>query len=404
MGEFGQMPVGRRRFLIGGAAGAAFLALPGVRAAALSPGRGLAQSSAPGGSGPGGAPEFISDFAPFVPSDAVGTVPDLPKRMAFAIPTANEYYTQIGNNIELGASDAGVEYQVLISDSDPVKGVDNLNSALQVGVGGLVVQPEDAAAQGVVLQQAIDDGVCVIFFVTPPSTVQTVADQYTLGYDQAVSTVKWIDENLGGTATVVNFTLDFIEALIPRRHGSEEGLATGGDGITVISQELSDITQDEGFTFASTLLQAHPEINVWIGPDDTMLGVNSYLESIGKDASTELIYCTGLAGSQAGKDAVAAGNTFLRAVWGFNDPLAGYAYGRFVGDWLAGKSIPQVILLGSVEMTDAAAVEAFDAILADPKAGFEGALAGDDLGVSFLGSISYDTKDDYLVNIIQGGG
>ena len=62
-----------------------------------------------------------------------------------------------------------------------------------------------------------------------PATIQGMADQYDLGYTQAIATVEWIKENLGGTATVVSFILDHIEILIPRRQGTNDALATGGD-------------------------------------------------------------------------------------------------------------------------------------------------------------------------------
>ena len=111
---------------------------------------------------------------------------------------------------------------------------------------------------------------------------------------------------------------------------------------------------------------------------------------------------SGRAGTVAGKNAVKEGDTFIRSVWGFNDPLHGYAVGQFVADWLDGKAIPQVIQLRAVEMTTAAEVDAWDVGLADPAAAFQLALAGEEPSTTFLGSISYATKDNYLRNIIGG--
>ncbi len=54
----------------------------------------------------------------------------------------------------------------------------------------------------------------------------------------------------------------------------------------LVEQELQKITADEGFEFASTMLQANPDIMVWLGPDDTVLGVDAFLKSKKQDPAT----------------------------------------------------------------------------------------------------------------------
>lgn len=352
---------------------------------------------------PDAGPTKLSDFQPFVPSDTVGAVPDLPKSIAFMVPAANEYYTDIGNNIKLAADARGLDYQLVSSESDPVKNIDQINSLLQRGVGCFVVQPQDAAAQGVVLQTAIESGIHVNFLVTPPSNTQSMADQYDLGYQQALTAVQWIQENLGGNAVVANMSLDYIEALIPRREGTEAGLATGGPGITVIDVPVTNSSPDEGFQLASTLYQSNPDINVWIGPDDPILSVNAYLESVGRDPATEQIYLSGLNGTQAGLDAVAAGDTFVRSIWGFNNSVFGYASGQICADWLEGRTVPQIIQLGGTESTNADEVAAFKVQLGDPVEQYAQLLAGTQDGNKLWGATSFEQKDDYLRNTITGG-
>ena len=161
------------------------------------------------------------------------------------------------------------------------------------------IAPAEMRGRLVSLNQiAIISGMLVVYFVN-----------YGIAHGQ---TVEWINANMGGKAKVCNFILDHIEALIPRRLGTEAALKEGGAGIELVeSLELVDINQDEGFKFASTLLQKNPDINVWIGPDDTVLGVNALLKSKGKKPATDKIYVSGLNGSVAGQDAVSKG-TFVR--------------------------------------------------------------------------------------------
>jgi ABC-type sugar transport system substrate-binding protein len=349
------------------------------------------------------APSKLSEFEPFVPSDTVGAIPDLPRRAAFMVPNTIAYYTDIGKGIEAGAATKGVEFALVSSEADPVKNIDQINQEIQRGIGCLIVQPQDAAAQAPVLQAAIDQGIYVNFFVTPPANTQTMADQYDLGYQQAKTAVAWINENLGGEAVVANFTLDFIEALIPRREGTEAGLAEGGAGIEVIDVPVLQDSPDEGFRLASTLLQSRPDINVWIGPDSTVLSVNAYLESIGKDPAVDKIYLSGLNGEQEALDAVSAGDTFMKSTWGFNNSLLGYAMGAACGDWLDGKTVPQVLQVGGTEATSAEEVQALQAMIDDPAGQYELLLAGTQDGNKLWGSTSFENKDNYIRNIITGG-
>lgn len=396
---------GRRDFLraaaVGGAAAIAGSTLLSACSSSNTPAAGSGSASPARGSN---NRTRLSEFTPYDPAAPVGTAPkDLPRRVAFFTPVANEYYKQISDNIAAACKARGLSYQFVVSEADPVRGVDQISQALQKGVGGIIVQPDDAKGQAVVLQKAIDAGVCVIFFVTPPATAQTTADQYSLGYAQARGAVAWINANLGGRAKVCNFTLDHIEALVPRRMGTEAALKEAGAGIELVeSLELVDNNQDEGFKFASTLLQKNPDINVWIGPDEAVLGVNAYLISRGKRPDTDRIYASGLNGTVAGQDAVANG-TFIRDTWGFNDPLVAYGYGQFIADWLEGKSVPQVYEVTATKLASRDDVLAFRAATADPAASFEAYKHGRNTAARLWGNISYDTKDQYLRHIIAAG-
>jgi ribose transport system substrate-binding protein len=314
-----------------------------------------------------------------------------------------QYYADIGKAMEQGAKDAGVSYSIVSAAGDPVKNIDQINQELQKGVGCLVVQPIDTAAQAAVLQQAIDQGVYVDFFVTPPANTQTMADQYDLGYQQGKAAVEWIKANLAeGEAVVANMSIDAIaEALIPRRLGTEDALKEGG--IEFIDVPVLHATPDEGFTKASQLYQANPDINVWIGPDSDILQVNAYLESVGKDPATDKIYLTGLNGDSGNLDAVKAGNTFIKSTWAFQNSVMGYAMGRLCGDWLDGKNVPQVIQVKGTNLTDAAGVDEYMTIISDPASQYEALVAGTQGGNAFWGNTSYETKDNYVKTIVTGG-
>jgi len=349
-------------------------------------------------------PSKLSEFKPFVPSDTVGAVPNLPKRIVFLVPAANEYYNDIGAAVQKGAADAGItDYALVSSDGDPVKNIDQINSELQRGVGCLIIQPQDQHAQGAVLQTAIDQGVYVNFFVTPPANTQTMADQYDLGYQQGKEAVRYIKENMGGKAVVANMTLDYIEALIPRRMGTEAALKEGGPGIEIIDVPVKNADPNEGFGVASTLLQKRPDVNVWIGPDADVLAAQAYLQSIGKTPQTDNIYMTGLNGQADALAAVAKGDSFFKATWGFNNAVLGYAMGQFCADWLAGKQVPQVLQVGGTLSTNADQVKALQEMIDDPVGQYKLLVAGTQNGNKIWGNTSFENKDNYLRNTITGG-
>lgn len=397
--------LGRRNFLkLAAVGGAAAIAGPTLLVACSSSNK---DAAAAGGDAATSRPNNkvkLSEFTAYDPTAPAGSVPrDLPRSVAFFTPVANEYYKQISDNIAAACKVRGLDYQLVVSESDPVRGVDQISQALQKGVGGVIVQPDDAKGQAVVLRKAINAGVHVTFFTTPPATAQTMADQYALGYGQGRGAVDWIKANMGGKAKVCNFILDHIEALIPRRLGTEAALKEGGAGIELVeSLELIDINQDEGFKFASTLLQKNPDINVWIGPDDTVLGVDAYLTSKGKKPATDKIYASGLNGSVAGQDAVSKG-TFVRDTWAFNDPLIAYGYGQFIADWLEGKSVPQVYQVTAKKLASKEDVVAFRAATSDPSGSFRDYRNGNNAAARLWGNITYDTRDQYIRNIITGG-
>lgn len=345
----------------------------------------------------------LSQFKPFDPTDAVGAIPDLPKKIAYTVPEASEYFQQLSEAVGQACADRGVEYEgLVVSDGDPVKNIDQINQLLQRGIGGLLIQPEDAAAQEQVILQAIDAGVCV-WFSGAPASIQGMADQYDLGYVQAVGAVDWIKTNLGGSAKVCVFQGDHVEVLIPRGKGTLDGLATGGAGVeVVVEQEWQKQTTDEGFQYASTILQAHPEINVWIGPDDTILGVDAFLKSKGKSPATDKILASGLNGTPGGQAAVSAGNSFIREVYGFSSTLVGYSAGAFCCDWLAGKQVPQVVQTRVGKMSNKAEVDAFNAALKDPKEAYERTRQGKEPSVAFWGNISFATKENHTAEIVTG--
>ena len=151
---------------------------------------------------------------------------------------------------------------------------------------------------------------------------------------------KWIKANLGGNANVVVFNAAKIaQTLIPRTTGRIDALKKGGPGIKIVAnQGISLLTPEEGSKAASTLMQAHPEINVWLGDDDTIVGVESALMAMGKKP-TDKIYLSGFNGQANALARLQAGGLFREDI-AFPNGVYEWATGQFLCDYIEGKSDP----------------------------------------------------------------
>lgn len=329
-------------------------------------------------------------FQPFVASDEVGEIPDLPRRIAWANTSNAEFFLAITNSIQMAAEDRGLEFITAIANDDSAKNIEQINTFLQRGIAALCIQPLDANAQAPLMQQAIDQGIAVLSLVTPPSTTQAVADQYKVGYTQGLAAAKWITENLDGKAKVHYFNIDTIEVLIARHQGVLDGVKTAGDGVEIVSDvNAGAITNEAGFNTMNTVLQAHPDINVILGGDTLVLGALAAIEAAGKDG--ENIYMSGIDGDTEALNKIREGGPY-KASFAFAYPMMGYAWGQYAADWLEGKSIPQVMQFNAIELNSAETIDAFQEAMANVRETWKSA----DTYFTNLGSISYETRDQYL--------
>src|SRR6478735_5060038 len=80
----------------------------------------------------------LKDFKPFVPSTTAGSKPPVPNTFSYFIPEASEYFNGLSDAAKQAATERKIEFAgQVISGSDPVKNIDQMNTALQKGIGGM---------------------------------------------------------------------------------------------------------------------------------------------------------------------------------------------------------------------------------------------------------------------------
>jgi len=334
-------------------------------------------------------------LAPFDSSLPAGAATGLARRIAWANTADIDIFIQLAGGIATAAADTGLGYLTADADGDPQQNVDQIDTFLARGVGGMTIQPLDAAAQTPVMQKALDQGVCVIGIITNPCIVQIAASQYPIGYQQGKAAADYITRHLGGKATVfVQNQGQVSPQLQLRTNGVLAGLKTGGSGITVLNTDVTPIayaTIAQAFQYFTTEMQRHPTIDVVLGDDSFVLAAYRALEQSG--VLREEMYLSGVDGDRGSLALIKQGTPY-RASLAFAWPLMGYGMGRFAADWIDGKQIPRIMVATTTLVDSPAAATAFEADNAD-LAGTFADRSKYETYLPLLGNVSYAQRHTF---------
>ena len=349
--------------------------------------------SACGTSAPAPAAPDANSLKPFRPDTGSGRKTGLPERIAWAPTADSEFFLALGRGMKAAAAHRGLDYLTATSGNDPAKHVEQMNGFLTRGVGALAMQPLSPDADALVLQRAIDRGVCAQGIITAPSTMQVVASQYQIGFDQGKAAADYVTAQLGGNAKVIYFNLDTAAPQLRLRHrGVLDGLKTGGGGIEVVADlTVAEISTTSGYRTMRAALQTHKDIKVVLGGDTIVVGAYKALKETG--ALTDDMFLSGVDGDQAALDLVKAGGAYKLSI-AFAWSLMGYGLGQFGADWINGKQVPRMIVAKGVALDSAAAVDRFTAASADPAAVFADRSRYEQY-LPLLGNVSYASRHTY---------
>ncbi|MDP9136925.1 MAG: sugar ABC transporter substrate-binding protein [Pseudomonadota bacterium] len=331
-------------------------------------------------------------FAPFDPNaPACSTPSGLKKVLAFAQDNERDFMQGVKQGLAMAARDRGLEYRVALANNDAAKMVEQVQLFLTDKVGGLVAAPVDPASLSRSLQENIWAGAYVGTVVPPPATSLLNAPQYLTGKVLGDAAAAYIRERKSKT-NVVLLTHDSLEFLAPRFVALRDSLKDI-PGVTIVADiSPSPVNQEGGFKTMSTILQAHPDIDVVLGADTVVLGALKALRAAGKDRPEQFL--GGIDGEPGAVTEIKKGDGPYKASIALSSPVFGYAMGQHAADWLEGKSVPQAMdILPSALTIDNLAQ--YEADLADPARVY----ADPARRASYLkmyGNICYDTRDQYV--------
>jgi len=274
--ELVSRPVDRRKFILGAAGAAAGLALPGSALARLS----VAANS---------------------------------KTIAFAQPdTSASVYPLLLKGAKQEAAKRG--YQLLESHANHQLDaqVNELNTWIAQGIGGVIVLPLDNNAMLPLIKKAHDANVKFLDYSDKalPGTDGWVIFNNLQGAAQVGADAgRWINRTLGGNAKVALLTHEIQQTGRDRIHGGIKALQKVAPKAKVVAKH-EGVLAAECLTVTQSLLQAHPDLNVILCiADDGALGAEkAFAQTHPSAARKRTMYIGGWDGSIPAMKAVIQGS------------------------------------------------------------------------------------------------
>ncbi len=284
-------------------------------------------------------PVHLPAYDPSAPAGS--KPPGLPRTLAFTEDNSREFQQAMVVGLKAAAKDCDLEFEMADANSDSATNIGQLNQYLAKGVGGIISSPVDPAAQAPVLQDFMRTGAYVGNIVVPPATTLLNAPQYATGKPLGDAAAAYITDHLGGKANVVILNQDSAEFVRPRFQAIRDALSAL-PGVTIVADvEPTPTNKDGGFETMSTVLQAHPDVDVVLGADSVVLGALAALQAAGKDRPDQFL--GGVDGEAEALDAMLTADSPYKASISLAPSVFAYAMGCHASDWLDGKSVPQAI-------------------------------------------------------------
>ncbi|MGQ0625575.1 MAG: sugar ABC transporter substrate-binding protein [Sporichthyaceae bacterium] len=336
---------------------------------------------------------------PFVASATAGSATGLPPRVAWASTADSQFFLALGAGMKQAAAERGLEYLTATSGNDPAKHVNHMNDFLTRGVGAMAMQPLNPDADSVALRRAIDRGVCAQGIITAPSTMQVVASQYKIGYDQGKAAADYVRAELGGNAQALYFNLDSAGPQLRLRHqGVLDGLATAGAGLDLVSDlTVAEISESSGFNTMNSALATHPDIRVVLGGDTIVVGAYRALAESGK--LRDDMFISGVDGDEAALKLIAQDGAYKLSI-AFAWKLMGYGLAQFGADWIEGKAVPRAVVAKGVALDSRAAIERFSDASSEPAPVFADRARYEEY-LPLFGVVSHATRQTFWTSPID---
>jgi len=257
----------------------------------------------------------------------------------------NPFFKLIANVMSEEAAQHGYELTALSGELDPAKQNSQLSDFVAQGYDAVFLNPVDSRSAGQGVKAAHEAGIPVFTFdvqVSDEAAAEMVishigSDNFQGGRLAGRSMMKALDDR--GKVAIVS--LPEVTSCILRVDGFKEALSKADSPIDIVTELSGKGSRDGGYTVATDILQAHPDIDgIFAINDPSALGAHAAVAKAGKEDEITIV---GFDASPAGKQAV-----YERKLYDtpqqFPRKMARGTVEAFV-DYLAGKEVEKKILI-----------------------------------------------------------
>ena len=257
----------------------------------------------------------------------------------------NPFFKLIPNVMAEEAAKHGYTVTALSGELDPAKQNSQLSDFVAQGYDAIFLNPVDSKAVGQGVKAAHEAGIPVFSFDIQVSDKEAKdlvishlgSDNYQGGRLAGESMM----EALANKGSVAIISLPEVSSCILRVQGFRDVLEEAKSPIRIVTELSGKGSRDAGYTVATDILQAHPEINgIFAINDPSGLGAHAAVVKAGKE---EQITVVAFDASPAGKQGV-----FEKKLYDtpqqFPRKMAVGTVRAFV-DYLAGKEVEKKVLI-----------------------------------------------------------
>jgi len=192
------------------------------------------------------------------------------------------FFKAMQKGIEDACSAYGItKVSVQSADSTLEKQVTQIENLATSGITSLLVNPYDSAGVATAVQSAIDAGVNVF---SMDISIDGASPTYHIASDnKKIGTMlaQKLDEMLGGEGKIAILDDPSVSSLKLRQEGFEEYIKNNTK-IEIVADQLGAIQRTDALAAAETVLQAHPDIDAFVGiNENSAMGIASAIQSAG---------------------------------------------------------------------------------------------------------------------------
>ncbi len=207
----------------------------------------------------------------------------------------HEYQVMLNKGFLDQAKAMGAEVVVQVNDMNPEKCVKCAEDLIAAGVDAIICAPADPASWKAVLELCKKAGIPLLNDGSPQPVEEGVVpfigtDSFGGGQEAGKFAANWINENLGGSATVVGLTLPTFTDCVARNEGFNEALLKNATGKINLIEENGEGLREKGLEAMENILQGTPNVDLLFGcNDDSALGGMSAMEAAGLDKENHCV-------------------------------------------------------------------------------------------------------------------